>query len=205
MINSEIRALFATPIYITKLKRDFSSEENQFTNKIKSECHKNAGNYTSNDTNILSNKQYSSLRKELNKIIKDYFNKVLCSSNIIKPYITQSWLNYTDTNQFHHIHRHANSLVSGIVYMNADKNNDTIEFQSNRYNMIEPEAKKFNMFNTTTWWFPVDTGEVFLFPSSLSHYVNTKKGTNTRISLAFNVFIKGTIGSNEDLTELTLT
>jgi hypothetical protein len=43
-----------------------------------------------------------------------------------------------------------------------------------------------------------------MFPSSTTHQVETKKGTNTRISLAFNTFYKGTIGSNKDLTELIL-
>jgi len=34
--------------------------------------------------------------------------------------------------------------------------------------------------------------------------VETKQGTNTRISLAFNVFIKGKIGDKKGLTELFL-
>ncbi len=34
--------------------------------------------------------------------------------------------------------------------------------------------------------------------------VETKQGDNTRISLAFNVFIKGTVGNNKELTELIL-
>jgi hypothetical protein len=46
------------------------------------------------------------------------------------------------------------------------------------------------------------TGDIILFPSSLTHMVETKEGTNTRISLAFNVFIKGTVGNNKNLTEL---
>ena len=204
MIDSDIHALFAMPVYITKLKREFTSEENKFTNKIKLRCCKNIGNRTSNDSNIINNKQYSSLRKELNKIVKDYFNKIICSSNNIKPYITQSWLNYTDTNQYHHIHKHPNSLVSGILYINADKDNDKVKFYNDKYSMIDIETEKFNAFNSRSWWFPVETGQVFLFPSSLSHSVETKKGKNTRISLAFNVFIEGTIGSKEDLNELTL-
>ena len=204
MIDSDIHALFAMPVYITKLKREFTSEENKFTNKIKLRCCKNIGNRTSNDSNIINNKQYGSLRKELNKIVEDYFNKIICSSNNIKPYITQSWLNYTDTNQYHHIHKHPNSLVSGILYINADKDNDKVKFYNDKYSMIDIETEKFNAFNSRSWWFPVETGQVFLFPSSLSHSVETKKGKNTRISLAFNVFIEGTIGSKEDLNELTL-
>jgi hypothetical protein len=34
--------------------------------------------------------------------------------------------------------------------------------------------------------------------------VETKEGDNIRISLAFNVFIKGTVGDSKDLTELIL-
>ena len=204
MIRSEIHALFSTPIYITKLNREFTNEENKFTDEIKLKCHKNIGNITSDDNYIINNKQYSSLRKELNEIVKDYFNKIICPSNNIKPYITQSWLNYTDTNQYHHIHNHPNSLISGILYINADKDNDKVIFKSDKYNMIGIETEKFNEFNSSSWWFPVETGQVFLFPSSLTHSVETKQGKNTRVSLAFNVFIEGVIGSKKRLTELTL-
>jgi hypothetical protein len=34
--------------------------------------------------------------------------------------------------------------------------------------------------------------------------VETKEGDNTRISLAFNIFIKGKVGVNKKLTELIL-
>jgi hypothetical protein len=42
-----------------------------------------------------------------------------------------------------------------------------------------------------TWFFPVETGNLFMFPSSTTHQVETKQGNNTRISLAFNTFYKG--------------
>jgi hypothetical protein len=89
--------------------------------------------------------------------------------------------------------------------MNADKDTDKIHFNNNRHNVIDIQTENFNPFNSGSWWFPVETGQVLLFPSSLVHHVETKKGTNTRISLAFNIFIKGTIGSKKKLTELTLT
>jgi hypothetical protein len=36
------------------------------------------------------------------------------------------------------------------------------------------------------------------------HGVNTKQGSNTRISLAFNTFLKGSLGHSQDLNELVL-
>ena len=65
-------------------------------------------------------------------------------------------------------------------------------------------SKEFNLYNSRSWFFPVETNQIILFPSSTTHSVGQKKGNNTRLSLAFNVFIKGKIGSNFGLTELNL-
>tara|TARA_R110000822_G_scaffold33411_2_gene95261 strand:- start:27 stop:626 length:600 start_codon:yes stop_codon:yes gene_type:complete len=196
-----IHALFATPVYVTELSRKLTSKETNFK-KIKQI--KNYGNHKSNDSYILNTKQFSSIKKELDIAIKDYFNKIISPKNKITPYITQSWLNYTDTNEHHHKHNHPNSLVSGILYLNANEKFDKVEFYKDDYNMIKPEIKNFNFFNSESWWLPVKTGQIMLFPSSLSHSVSIKKGTNTRVSLAFNVFIKGGVGSLNDLTRLVL-
>jgi hypothetical protein len=48
------------------------------------------------------------------------------------------------------------------------------------------------------------TGEVFLFSSGLQHFVETNTATEPRYSIAFNTFIKGTIGNLRDISELTL-
>ena len=68
----------------------------------------------------------------------------------------------------------------------------------------EIDDTKWNLWNSATWFFPVETGYLFMFPSSTTHQVETKKGNNTRISLAFNTFYKGSVGSNAKLTELIL-
>mgnify|MGYP003143907616 FL=1 len=196
-----IHALFATPVYVTELNRKLTSKETNFK-KIKQI--KNYGNYKSNDSYILNTKQFSNIKKELDIAIKDYFNKIISPKNKITPYITQSWLNYTNTNEHHHKHNHPNSLVSGILYLNANEKFDKVEFYRDDYNMIKPEIKNFNFFNSESWWLPVKTGQIMLFPSSLSHSVSIKKGTNNRVSLAFNVFIKGGVGSLNDLTRLVL-
>ena len=66
------------------------------------------------------------------------------------------------------------------------------------------DEDKYNIWNSSSWWFGVETGQLVMFPSSTTHQVDTKKGNNTRVSLAFNTFYKGTIGSNSNLTELIL-
>ena len=204
MIESNINGIFPTPIYISKLNRELTPLELKFVDKNKKDFNKNDGNITSNNNYILNEKPFANIKKELDLRVQDYFDKVISPANNITPYITQSWLNYTEKNQYHHKHQHPNSLVSGVFYINCDDKFDKIKFFKEDYKTIKPEIKDWNIWNSESWWFSVKTGDIILFPSSLTHMVENKEGTNTRISLAFNVFIKGTFGSNKNLTELIL-
>jgi uncharacterized protein (TIGR02466 family) len=204
MIESTINGIFPTPVYISKLDRTLTPLELKFVEKNKKIFTKNEGNITSTNNYILNEKPFLNLKKELDLRIKDYFEKVISPVDTVIPYITQSWLNYTETNQYHHKHAHPNSLVSGVFYINCHEEFDKIKFFNDTYKTIKPEIKTWNLYNSESWWFPVKTGDLIMFPSSLVHMVETKEGTNTRISLAFNVFIKGTIGVNKSLTELIL-
>jgi uncharacterized protein (TIGR02466 family) len=196
--------IFPRPIYLSKLERALTKEELKTINKYKKETYKNQGNTTSNDNYVLENKTLKNLKKDLNKMVIDYFDKVICTSNSIIPYITQSWINYTEADQFHHRHSHPNSYVSGVFYIDAKKEVDKIKFYRPGHKTFELSVARYNDFNSSSWWCSVQTGDVILFPSSLDHGVDKKKGTNTRISLSFNVFMKGKIGDNSDLTELIL-
>ena len=207
MKEPTIHSIFPTPIYTTKIDRGFTKQELQFVEKQKKHCINNTGNINTKDNYILNRKEFKNIKKFLDKCLEDYLIRIICPKENIKLYITQSWLNYTETNQFHHKHEHPNSAISGVLYFDSDIKNDKILFSHPiQYIQIVPEVdnEKFNVWNSRTWWFPVETGALFMFPSSTTHQVETKQGTNTRISLAFNTFYKGTIGSNNALTELIL-
>jgi uncharacterized protein (TIGR02466 family) len=190
MKDPEIIGIFPTPIYFSKLNRKFTSKEITFIKKVKINNKKNLGkNKISEDTYVL---------------IQDYFDKIVCPANNVKPYITQSWLNFTKENESHHKHNHSNSLVAGVLYINCDEKFDKIKFFNEKYKTIRLEIKNYNLFNSESWWFSVKTGDIILFPPSMMHMVDVKEGSNARISLAFNVFIKGKIGTTENINELIL-
>ena len=207
MTKPIIHSIFPTPIYTTKMDRGFTKQELNFVKEQKKHCTNNEGNINTKDNYILNRKEFKNIKKFLDKHCKEYLDTVICPKNNIDLYITQSWLNYTEANQYHHKHEHPNSVVSGVLYFDSDVKNDKILFSHSRgYQQISPEIDdtKFNLWNSGTWFFPVETGNLFMFPSSTTHQVETKKGTNTRISLAFNTFYKGSVGSNTELTELIL-
>ena len=206
MTKPIIHSIFPIPIYTTKMNRGFTKQELQFVKEQKKHCINNKGNINTKDNYILNRKQFKNIKKFLDKCCKDYLDTIICPKNNVELYITQSWLNYTEANQYHHRHEHPNSVVSGVLYFDSDIKNDKILFTSSKgYQQIKPEIDntKWNLWNSGTWFFSVETGNLFMFPSSTTHQVETKKGTNTRISLAFNTFYKGTVGSNSELTELT--
>jgi len=207
MTKPVINNIFPTPIYTTKMDRGFTKQELNFVKEQKNHCTNNQGNINTKDNYILNRKEFKNIKKFLDKHCKNYLDTVICPKDNIEIYITQSWLNYTEANQFHHKHEHPNSIVSGVLYFDSDIKNDKILFSHSKgYQQIRPtiDKTKFNIWNSETWFFPVETGNLFMFPSSTTHQVETKKGINTRISLAFNTFYKGSVGSNSELTELIL-
>ena len=205
MKESKIHNLFPVPIYMSDIDRKFTTKELNFVNNQKNYTIKNEGNINTKDNYILNRKEFKSIKKFIDKSCEDYLHKIICPKEKLKLYVTQSWLNYTEENQFHHQHAHPNSIISGVLYFNSD--NDNIKFLNpKQYNQISPQIdeNKYNIWNSSSWWFGIETGQLIMFPSSTNHQVDSKKGNNTRISLAFNTFFKGTLGLNKSLTELIL-
>lgn len=164
----------------------------------------NEGNTTSEDKYLLKQKKLLNLRQFIEKSLHEYFMATFCPKNDTHLKITQSWLNWTKPGQFHHKHAHPNSLISGCYYVNAHKNSDKIFFYRDGYQQIKFPPAEWNAYNSESWWYPVGTGDLVLFPSSLTHMVQPVEGEDTRISLAFNTFPIGVIGDENELTALQL-
>jgi|TARA_R100001463_G_scaffold125000_1_gene182255 uncharacterized protein (TIGR02466 family) len=209
VINMEIHNLFPTPIYTSNINRKFTEKELIFVKNQKKNTRENVGsNLITTNKNILDEIEFKEIKIFLEKSCQDYLDKIICPLNDVKLYITESWLNYTEENQYHHEHTHPNSIISGVLYIDSDKDNDKIKFivSQNSYSCIHPDIDKdkFNIWNSSSWWFPVETGKLIMFRSSTIHKVENKKGSNTRISLAFNTFYKGTLGNSDSSTKLIL-
>lgn len=161
----------------------------------------NEGNTTSVDSFLLEKKILFSIRDEIQKCLNDFVKTVYAPSLDVNLKITQSWTNYTKPKQWHHRHHHPNSFVSGVYYPKADKEKDRIYFfQPNRSQLVL-ETENWNLWNSVSWWFPVETGTLVLFPSTLEHMVK-ETGSDLRVSLALNTFPVGMVGKEDNLTRL---
>jgi len=200
----EISGIFPTPVYVSYMDRVFSYQEMQIFENAEKVTVPNAGNISSANNYILNEPGLEDIRDILTAHVTEYIKRIHAPKYQMVPYITQSWSNYTKENQFHHSHEHPNSFISGVLYISANEAYDKITFQKKGYQQIKPVSTEFNWYNSDSWFYKVKTGMVILFPSGTTHMVENKGGDNTRISLAFNTFFKGTMGENAQLTELIL-
>lgn len=202
--NFEISGVFPVPIFHTELDREFTKKELNFCKNQINDANDNIGNNTSKNNYLLEEKELKEIKNFIEKNIKVYMDNIVCPADDTQVYITQSWINYNGQNQFHHEHAHPNSYISGILYIKADETIDSINFKNRQYSFIEPLIKNHNIWNSKDWWYPVKSKKLIIFPSSVTHNVFQKNDSNIRISLAFNTFVKGNIGSNVRLNELKL-
>lgn len=194
--------LFPTALGLYELGRDFTEDEIEF---IKNQpTRNNMGNTTSIDNNMLDNAKLKDLRDFVQGCIDTYFREVHAPTQDTKLRITQSWCNYTEPGQFHHKHAHPNSFISGVLYPQANKETDKIYFYKEGWQQLKTPTVTFNPYNSESWWMEAYTGRMFIFPSNLTHMVETVQGTEQRISLSFNTFPIGKFGDSSTLTGLDL-
>lgn len=203
--TATILNLFPTPVLASTFPRPFSEKEKKFFENI--EVRENIGNLTSLHRNVLGEPELHEIFTHLNMLVQDYAEVIFDPANDIDVYITQSWINVTYPGKYHHRHNHPNSIISGVLYLNAVKHKDRIHFYKDDYSQISIKSKKHNDWNSSTWWADVGVGDILLFPSSLTHdvgMVESNTARESRISLSFNTFIKGSIGAAEEMTGLEL-
>jgi hypothetical protein len=105
--------------------------------------------------------------------------------------LKEMWVNVLDTGGRQAMHNHANSFVSGVVYLTrTDPSAQTVFMKSpGGHDFIfknDHAAISAGAFNADKWISPAcDPGDMVLFPSYLMHAVPPNAG-GRRITLAFN-------------------
>lgn len=195
-INFEIYPAFPSVIYRSDEFYNFKSEEYDFFNSLNF-----VGENTisfSEDSNILGNDRMECLNNFIFKHVKNYVYNVLELSNEIEFYITESWINKMNIGGRHEVHRHPNSIFSGIFYILGEKS--PIHFIDERgrpFTNFKLDTKNYNYINSPSLSFDNIPGSLFLFPSDLSHFVPSNDKDRKRMSLSFNTFFRGKVCTHQ--------
>lgn len=205
MSDKKIYHLFPMVVHQDNIGREFDPEEMQFIIDCGNNKKRNVGNSRSQNSYVLEHPSMNNIKNYVLQNIEYYAKNLKRISDDVEFYITQSWINYTEKDEYHHMHKHHNSLLSGVLYIDVVEGIDTITFLDERSKgILFFDVDEYNTHNSETWWIPIKSGDIVIFPSSLFHQVEMTNGKKTRISLSFNTFVKGHIGNNMNLTELKL-
>jgi uncharacterized protein (TIGR02466 family) len=126
--------------------------------------------------------------------------------------VTDCWLNKSSYTEKHHLHSHANSLYSGILYLTShDKKSTTKFFFPNPFYNIEftslfkIQDLVITSKKTLVTEITPEAGKLIIFPSHIQHETTTNITRDNRYTVAFNSFVSGKIGLDQDQTALQIT
>jgi len=189
--------LFPTLTIVSSYKKEYSKE---FEWIRKQEYVKNKSNKISKDKCILDNPELANIRAFIDEKINDYMNNILETDD--RLVITQSWLNKSDTEESHHEHSHHNTVLSGVWYPYVDENMPPINFFTRNGSQFLFPARQYGPFNAQAFTPPIQSGDLIIFPGTLLHSVAPNKSDNSRYSLGFNTWPKGSFGNKKTLTHV---
>jgi len=190
--QKNIYPLFATGVYKNKLNITLTNNELADIYDLNS-SKQILGTKLSNDKFILERPELQRLKNILLDEVKEYFNTVMGYE--FEIYITNSWCNIAGHAEGQTLHNHANSVVSGVFYLDVDQSQPSITFVNPTPPfLLNMRSQQYNMFNSLEFDIPLEDNTVILFPSQCFHYVKSNPTTNNRVSIAFNTFVKGNIG-----------
>jgi uncharacterized protein (TIGR02466 family) len=146
----------------------------------------------------------SRITQEIEKTLDDFIKNIY-NEPTSKIRITQSWINFNPTGTSHLPHNHANSILSGVLYLSVNDKTGDFKFYrpSSQQRMICGQAESLNPYNSEFCRLKPKFGDLYLFPSTMVHGVERNESNITRVSLAFNSFYTGEL-LNTPLSELIL-
>jgi len=171
--------------------------------KIQHPEHATSTSRCSNNSFVLENEGLSSIKTFITQALNEYMKNVFGAANEL--IITQSWLNVFSKGDYHEPHGHPNSIVSGLLYPFVDKSMSGLSFFIKESPLAQKTNFSFNdvkatEYNSTSFTHTLTSGDLILFPSTLYHGVSENNSPRARISLAFNSWLQGGLGSMEELS-----
>lgn len=150
--------------------------------------------FTSFANHVIAKYDMKSLTLYIQKYVQKYINTTEWSfltdpRRSGQPYkiaMSDSWMNITRRENFHHSHIHAHHSLSGVFYHKISKEMGGITFRNPNQmisNMMFPEGPMSpNMITIVP-----DEGTLLLFPSWLQHHTQKNDTDEERITISFNI------------------
>lgn len=201
--NTFIIPIFSSTIFTSFLDTNFDDVYDHMikTEKIR-KTNYGYGSEIGVDNHLLD--RYLPLKKEIfNKFLQFKDDVLKLESTNFK--ISTSWITKFPPGTSSQKHFHSNSCYSGVLYLT----DHTVESPLMFFNPMERfrsikfnDPSEYNIFNSSTWKVFPEKNKIIFFPSYLEHKILNNTSSTDRYSIAFNLFIFGTVGEEDSLITL---
>jgi hypothetical protein len=155
--------------------------------------------------NILNNIELKRIKALISECFFFYVDNILEVEN--QFYMCNSWGTSQKKDDYHPNHTHRNAMFSSAFYIHAE--NSSIIFNTEKSKIqegffFEYNIKNFNIFNSISWEVPVKTGDIIIFPGQVKHHTPIMTGSNDRMIIGSNFFLKGKLGTKDNYNLISI-
>jgi len=186
-MKNAIYLLFPYPVMVCAKNYEFSSAEKNYICEL--EMANNTGNLMSKNDKILDSKELSDLKLFIDEQILIFKKNLLGIKDANEIYITQSWVNRSKPGEFHPKHKHPNSVISGVMFFDENKDGSLPPIRFHRTLEMFPLEFEFDNLNES---------------NAGCRSFETVQGGRVRTSISFNTYVRGAVGSGRKLTEINI-
>ena len=143
--------------------------------------------------NILLHPDFVEIKNWIQECAEDFLDNVL-QIEYEEFFFTESWLNVSEKGGYQKIHNHSNSIISGTLYLQSEKDHPPLEFKKQKMEFepfisLTEHYKKGNPNTASTLGFPCIQDTMLGFNSHLYHGHDASQVESERIGLAWNGLI----------------
>jgi len=152
--------------------------------------------------NLLLQPEFKEMKVWVEECAKDFLDNAL-KMEYEEFFLTESWMNISGRGGYQKVHNHANSILSGVLYLKSEPKHPPLEFKK----MMVPQEpfisltehyKLGNPHTAHTLAFPCTQDTMLVFNSHLHHGHDASVLEEERIGIAWNGLVNF-VEKDEDL------
>tara|TARA_B100001013_G_scaffold262204_1_gene164760 strand:- start:2513 stop:3172 length:660 start_codon:yes stop_codon:yes gene_type:complete len=203
----KITPLWATPLFQSTLKNIPQECKDYIMKNVEYKRYPANNGFGSKSKFLLDIQALAPLKKVLTDVTHEYLYKILDIDESADFQMTNSWsvkhIKGDEAGQ----HHHANSMLSGILYLQTDEKTGDVLFVKERNHFplfndtiqIPFKGNNYNLYNVEGWAIKPRNNQLLLFPSQLRHEVYPNESDTERYCIAFNFFAFGKFGYDDQV------
>tara|TARA_R100000963_G_C4630519_1_gene95749 strand:- start:150 stop:770 length:621 start_codon:yes stop_codon:yes gene_type:complete len=204
---SSINSIFAIPVFGIELSG--ISDSLGLEDIVRELCSEDREPWQIRQTNgsIHKDKRLEPLCERIISSVNDISSNIIKYDPSYEVEITSMWGNIQRPGASLHRHSHHNSIFAGSIYINeidsVDGEFPSIQFARPWKTQFNPSITEDNVYNFSEAWVTIKKDLTVIFPAWLEHQVKRNLTDKDRLSIAFNIMLRGRFG-DENTLESTL-